>query len=93
MAEDFYDVVNPVAGRPPIDRVEGQTRAPAANPREARSIAGRIRAVRRGRQHQSRGHTLDLTVGADEYSEIVVRVPPGIYNNLEGKRAVIYIDE
>ena len=94
MADDFIDIVSPVAARAPIDRVEAQSRYPAASGRaEARSIAGRVSAVYRGRQQQKRGHVLDLTVGADEYTEIVVRVPPGVYNNLEGKRAVLYVDE
>ncbi len=92
MADDFYDFVNPVAGRPPLERVENQARE-RENRREARSITGRISAIHRGHRHSTRGHVLDLTVGADEFTEIVVRVPPGIYNNLEGKRAVLYVDE
>ncbi|MBI2435304.1 MAG: hypothetical protein HYV26_20805 [Candidatus Hydrogenedentes bacterium] len=92
MADDFFDYVNPVAGRAPIERVENQVR-PQERGRQPRSIAGRISSVYRGHRHSTRGHMLDLTVGADEFTEIVVRVPPGIYNNLEGKRAVLYVDE
>jgi hypothetical protein len=50
-------------------------------------------AVHRGRRHQDDAHRLDITVGAGEYTEIVVRVPNGVYEDLEGKRAVMYIDD
>ncbi|NJL72783.1 MAG: hypothetical protein HC888_15060, partial [Candidatus Competibacteraceae bacterium] len=46
------------------------------------------RAGKRRRQH-----LLDVTIGGDAGVEIVLRVPPGVYEKIEGKRAVLYIDE
>lgn len=92
MPEDFRDYIQPIQGAPPLDRLEGPPPLPE-RPRTPRSIAGRIVAVHRGRRHQDDAHRLDITVGAGEYTEIVVRVPNGVYEDLEGKRAVMYIDD
>jgi hypothetical protein len=92
MPEDFRDYIQPIQGTPSIDRLEGPP-APPERPRMPRSIAGRIVGVNRGRRHQGEAHRLDITVGAGEFTEIIVRVPNGVYDDLEGKRAVMYIDD
>jgi len=85
--------VDPVGGKQPIDRLEGGGNTPGPRPKMALSIPGRIIAIRRSNINRGGGHTFDVTVGAEEYTEIVLRVPTGAYANLMGKRAVLYIDE
>ncbi len=85
--------VDPVGGKQPVDRLEGGANAPVPRPKMAMSIPGRIIGIRRSNINRSGGHTFDVTVGAEEYTEIVLRVPNGAYANLMGKRAVLYIDE
>jgi len=92
MADDFLDHIAPIAGSSPIDRLEGGTGAEPGF-RRAQSITGRVMAVHRRAPHQRGEHTLDITVGGDAYTEIVLRVPQGAYANIEGKRAILYIDE
>lgn len=92
MADEFFEQVSPVSGKAPIDRLGGD-KEPPRPARAATSIAGRIAAVHRASRQQQSGHTLDVVVGGDEFTEIVLRVPRGAYGHLEGKRAVLYIDE
>lgn len=93
MSGDFLDHLNPMLGAGRIDRLESgapRNRPPTTQPQ---SIAGRIVSVQRGARHAGGGGVLDLTVGGGEYTDIVVRVPTAGYGQIEGKRAVIYIDE
>jgi len=93
MGDDFRDHVDPIQGKRGIDPLDAHGKPPEPRPRSAQSIAGRIIAVHRGAKPAPGQHQIDFTVGGDDFTEIVVRVPPGVYNHLEGKRAVLYIDE
>lgn len=94
MLDEFRSYsIDPVGGKQPIDRLEGGAGASAPRPKMAMSIPGRIITIRRSNINRSGGHVFDVTVGAEEYTEIVLRVPTGAYANLIGKRAVLYIDE
>ena len=95
MADDFLEHIAPIQGGAPVGQ-PGESVAPHARPHAPRSIAGRIAAVHRrnpGGGDRDTGHLLDVTVGGDALTEIVVRVPPGVYERLEGKRVVMYIDD
>jgi hypothetical protein len=93
MAGDFRDFIDPIGRREAIDRLEGHGGPQLPPQRMAQSIAGRIVAIHRGQRQAPGGHRIDFSVGGDEFTEIVVRVPRGAYGNLEGKRAVLYVDE
>lgn len=92
MSDDFINHINPIVGSPQIDRLD-ENSAPARPPKQAQSISGRIISVKRSNRHGPGGKVLDLTVGGAETTEIVLRVPNEAYGHLEGKRAVLYIDE
>ena len=76
-------------------RVESSTGSGSgASPEKlGRRIAGEIISVHRGNPHHGENHRLDITVGGEEYTELVLRVPRGEYVGLEGKQAVLHIDE
>ena len=93
MSDEFMDYVAPVSGSGAIDGLEGQGGGAPQRPRNAQSIPGRIVTVRKGVRPGDGRHALDVTVGADQYTEIVLRVPTRAYGQLEGKRGVLYIDE
>ncbi len=92
MPDEFKDLIAPVSGSPRVDRLEPQ--AGSSPPvRAMQSIAGRVVSVHRRSQHREGQHALDVSVGGEEYTELVLRVPSGAYANLEGKRVVIFIEE
>lgn len=96
MPDDFIDHIAPIQGGARIDRLTDQHAPPPTPGAHApRSIVGRVIAVHRRSAPGGGGgqHLLDVTVGGDAGVEIVLRVPPGVYDQIEGKRAVIYIDE
>lgn len=92
MSDDFINHINPIMGSPEIDRLDENT-AQGRTPKQAQSITGRIISLKRSNRHGPGGKILDLTVGGAETTEIVLRVPNAAYGHIEGKRAVLYIDE
>ena len=92
MSDDFIEHINPIQGSPEVEPVKGRGRMRSSK-KEGQSIAGEIVAIRRGKRQAREQHTLDLTVGGEEHTDIILRVPQGAYANLEGKRAVLYIEE
>lgn len=90
--DDFMDHINPVTGSRPVEGM-GERRQNERRRNQPQSIAGRVVAIHRGTRRGGEGHMLDVSVGGDEFTEIVLRVPAGAYGNIEGKRAVLYIDE
>jgi hypothetical protein len=52
-----------------------------------------VQGIRRGQQHTEGQHRLDITVGGEDTTEIIVRVPQGAYANWEGKKVIIYLEE
>ncbi|MBI2422317.1 MAG: hypothetical protein HYV27_05760 [Candidatus Hydrogenedentes bacterium] len=94
MTDDYLERVTPVGGKQPIDRLDGY--GPPAQPPAARhaGVTGTIVAVHQSAaRHPGESHVLDVTVGAETWTEIVVRVPQGAYRNWEGKQAVLYLEE
>ena len=92
MADDFRDHIEPVMGSREVGGVGNQP-GPQQQHRKTRAIAGRITGIHRGSRHSGGGHLLDVSVGGEAYSEIVLRVPEGAYSELEGKHAVLYVEE
>jgi len=92
MAGDFFDRIEPIDGKREIDRLEGGEKG-KPRPPARRGITGHVVAVRRGLHHAGQQHRLDVSVGGEETTEIIVRVPRGAYAHLEGKRVVFFVDE
>ena len=94
MSDEFRDYVDPIQGKPAIDPISPHGRRPdaPAGPR-TRSIKGQIIAVHRGARPAPGQHQIDISIGGDEHTEIIIRVPPGVYDHLEGKDAVLYLEE
>ncbi len=93
MSDEFRDHITPVGGKEPIDGLGTHTPAsPPVSP--PRSLTGRIVAVHVGRKHaDAGGHRLDVTVGGGKSAELVLRVSTPLPPNIEGKRAILYIDD
>lgn len=94
MPDEFIDHILPIQGGARLERLTDQhATSSSASARTPRSVTGRVVSVHRRAAAGGGQHVLDVTVGGDAGVEIVIRVPPGIYDQIEGKRAVIYIDE
>ena len=83
---DPIDEVAPTSGVSP----HGGAGAPRAT--HGKPVVGHVVAVQRG-AHRDGAHRLDVSVGAEEYAEIIVRVESGPCQDLEDKRVVIYVVE
>lgn len=94
MSDEFRDYVDPIQGKHGIDPLSPHGREPDAQPGpRTRSIKGLIIAVHRGNRPAPGQHMIDISIGGDEHTEIVIRVPPGVYDHLEGKDVVLYLEE
>jgi hypothetical protein len=49
--------------------------------------------VHRGLTHHDAEHRLDVSVGAEERTELVVQVESGSCEGFDGKRVVVLLDE
>lgn len=89
--DDTVEPVFPVNPSGPAHPGAGQPGIPQGR---SSGIPGRIVAVhRRNAPSAPAGRLLDVSVGAEEYTEIVLRVPARPYPHLEGKRAVLFLDD
>jgi hypothetical protein len=93
MPDDFLEHIVPIAGGIPVDRIDEHSSGVDRERPRGRRIIGHVTSVRRESRPRDSEHTLDIRVGGEEYTEIVLRVPAGSYANLEGKRVVIYLEE
>jgi hypothetical protein len=90
--DDFREYVEPIGRAAPLDGVARGSGMPPVPPgRDA--IRGTIQGVRRKQGHKEGDHRLDVSVGGEESTELVIRVPNGAYPGLEGKQVVVYIDD
>ena len=86
MVDEYVDPVDSVK---PSHHIESRSGArPEARQHHA-SLSGYIVAVRRQSGHREGEHVLDTSVGAEEHTEIVVRVDSGEFDDLVGKRVVV----
>lgn len=92
MSDDFSDYVEPIRPKAAIDRLEHERGGPPPPPARA-AVRGQVLSVRRGQVHKEGRHRLDVTVGAGESTEIIVRVPNGAYTNWEGKKVVLHLED
>ena len=92
MPEDFREYVDPVRPKAAIDRLEHERGGPPI-PRPHGAVHGVVLGVRRGQQHKDGPHRLDVTVGGDESTEVVIRVPHGACPNWDGKKVVLYLED
>ena len=95
MADEFSDSVHPVGESEAIAPLTEHRGGPQRPPGPGRIVVGEVIAVHASaRHHQEFGHRLDVTVGAEEdHAELVVRVPPGHYHDLEGRHVTIRIED
>jgi len=58
-----------------------------------RGVSGHVIGVHRGPTHHDAEHRLDVSVGAEERTELVVQVESGSCEGFDGKRVVVLLDE
>jgi hypothetical protein len=87
MAEDYVEGVGPADRVPELDLRHRERRDEPEVPE--RAIRGHVIAINRGHPHTGEKHRLDVTVGGGEHTEIIVRLPPGAYAELEGADVLI----
>jgi hypothetical protein len=92
MPENFRDYVDPVSRKAAIDRLDHEMGGPPVVPPRP-GLRGKVQGIRRGQQHKEGTHRLDVTVGGEESTEIIVRVPAGAYAAWEGKNVILYLEE
>ena len=85
--------VDPVGEATPAAPVSSHadSRAPAGA--RGKGISGRVVAVHRRNPGHRGEHRLDISVGGDAHTEVVVRVDSAPDHSIEGKRVVIHIVE
>jgi hypothetical protein len=91
VSDEIEGRISPLSKSARIEASRGSVPAGGAG-KAGRSIAGEVVGVHRGTPHHGEKHRLDVTVGGQEHTEIVVRVPRGEYGGLEGKQVVLYIE-
>ncbi len=86
MVEDYVDPIDEVK---PSHAIEGRGAERPHFPEQHRSITGQIIAVNRRSPRHEEAHVLDTSVGAREYTEVVVRLDSDEAEELVGKRVVV----
>ncbi len=86
MVDDF---VEPVDGVKPGHAIEGRGSRPTQVPGHHASLTGRVVAVHRRSDRHDGEHVLDTSVGAQEYTDVVVRIESGDLVDLVGKQVVL----
>ncbi len=92
MPDDFREYIEPVGASSPLDRVHRGASDPPPPPTRV-AIRGKVQGIRRGQSHKEGQHRLDVSVGGDEATELIIRVPNGAYSGLEGKQVVLYVED
>lgn len=85
------DSVEPVHNTAPQDPVSSHGEAGPGGHAQHAPIAGTVVAVHRKTARHEGHHLLDASVGAQEHTEIVVRVESGSLEHLEGKRVTLHV--
>lgn len=86
MVDDFVD---PVDGVKPSHAIEGRETRTHHVPAQPASLTGRIIAVHRRSGHHDGEHVLDTSIGAQEYTDVVVRIESGDFEDMVGKQVVM----
>ncbi len=90
--EDFLDYIVPLYGVNPIHRLESEKEHPS-RPVRARTLRGTITAVNRATARRNPSQQLDITVGGQDVTELVIRVDSGEIADLAGKQVVIFLQD
>jgi hypothetical protein len=91
MGQEFNESVEPVTGKAGIPAMNERPAAERPE-RPTTTIEGRIVAVHRRTPHHDGDHKLDVTVGGEEHTELVVRIPSGPYSHLEGRNVLLVLE-
>ena len=83
------DYVDPVDGVQPGHPIEGRPMRRPHVPEHHRSVTGQVIAVNRRTGRHNGEHVLDTSVGAQEFTEVVVRLDSEEGEELVGKRVVV----
>ena len=86
MVDDFVD---PVDGVSPSHAIEGRETRARHVPAQPASLTGRVIAVHRRSGHHDGEHVLDTSVGAQEYTDIVIRIESQDFEDMVGKQVVL----
>lgn len=92
MPDDFRDYIDPIRPKAAIDRLEHDGGGPPHLPAHG-AVHGRVLGVRRGQHHQEGRHRLDVTVGSEDGTDVIIRVPAGACTNWDGKKVVLLLEE
>lgn len=85
------DSIEPVHGVPPFGRIRDHGKGEYFEGGHQAPIRGQVIAVRQRNVHQDGKHLLDVSVGAEEHTEITVRVETGSVEGIEERHVVIYV--
>ncbi len=86
MADDSVDPIDSVN---PSHVIEGRGTRVSHVPGQHASLNGRVIAVHRRSGHHDGEHVLDTSVGAQEYTDIVVRIESRDFDDMVGKQVVL----
>ncbi|MCH8204861.1 MAG: hypothetical protein IID09_06825 [Candidatus Hydrogenedentes bacterium] len=86
MVDDFVD---PVDGVSPSHAIEGRETRARHVPAQPASLTGRVIAVHRRSGHHDGEHVLDTSVGAQEYTDVVIRIESQDFEDMVGKQVVL----
>lgn len=87
------EYIDPVSNSRPLPEVRPhESTGPRIGPPHG-PVVGEVVAVHARSGHHEGRHRLDVSVGADTYTELVVRVLSGACQHLEGKRVALYLAE
>lgn len=83
------DSVEPVDGVKPGHAIEGGGSRLTHVPGHHASLTGRVIAVHRRSDRHDGDHVLDTSVGGREYTDVVVRIESGDFEDMVGKQVVL----
>ncbi len=86
MVDDFVDPVDNVK---PSHAIEGRGTRASHVPGHHASLNGRVIAVHRRSGHHDGEHVLDTSVGAQEYTDVVIRIESRDFEDMVGKQVVL----
>lgn len=92
MSDSFREYIDPIRPTAPIDGLEHGGEGPPPPPTRP-GVRGKIVSIHRSHGRSETKHRLDVTVGAVEETEIVIRVPPGTYANWDGRDVFLRLDD
>ena len=83
------DYVDPVEGVNPGHAIEGRGTRASHVPGHHASLTGRVIAVHRRSGRHDGEHVLDTSVGAQEYTDVVIRIESQDFEDIVGKQVVL----